>query len=456
MKPSYEELEIKLEETQRLLRIAIDRITALEEQIKKNSKNSSKPPSTDQKANTSSGTSKPRNGRQGTNRTNLPPEEVDHFITCTLGQCPCCNSSNLCEKGSPLILQQVEIPKVKGTVTEFSCTKYRCNSCGKTSYANLPSGVPNSAFGPQLMGLIATLTGGFHLSKRDAIQLVKDLYGISLSEGSIINVEERVAEALKEVDDRIHRFVMTSSLTKHFDETSWRNSGKNHFVWIGSNAVAAVYRIDASRSKEAFLKFAKGLSNAPVVTDRYGVYSHLENPHQYCLAHLIRDFRGYAERDGPDGKLGEALRDELKHICKTHRQFKIGEIAKGTRASRFRQSRVRLEEALLDGLANGTDQLAGLCDRLLSNMSKLWTFSAFTDVDPTNNLAERDLRKIVLWRKKSYGTRSDRGKRFVERITSVTATVRKAGQNVLDFVTRSVQALYSGESAPSISPILGF
>jgi len=89
-------------------------------------------------------------------------------------------------------------------------------------------------------------------------------------------------------------------------------------------------------------------------------------------------------------------------------------------------------------------------------MCKLWTFHEFEDVDPTNNLAERDLRKIVLWRKKSYGTRSDRGKRFVERISSVTSTARKAGRNILSFVSEAVSCFYLGDSAPHIRPASGY
>ena len=340
-------------------------------------------------------------------------------------------------------------------MTQFDCTKHKCASCGESSFADLPNGVPNSSFGPRLMALIVTLTGAFHLSKRDAMQLVRDLYGIEISEGSIINVEERVASALKEIYERIHRAVMTGVFAKHFDETSWRDCGRNHYVWIGSTSIASCYRIDSSRSRAAFESFSGTLSNGPVITDRYAVYAHLKI-HQYCLAHLIRDFRKYSERDGPDAEIGRALTQELKQICKNHREFRHGRISERSRNARFRHQKIRLENHLIDGFANGSDELSGLCDRLLDNMHKLWTFSEFTDVDPTNNLAERDLRKIVLWRKKSYGTRSDRGKRFVERISSVTSTARKAGKNILAFITESVFAFYSGDSAPLIKPSHGF
>jgi len=452
----FSETEIKLSETQRLLKLAIDRIAALEERVNKNSNNSSKPPSSDQKPNSSGGNGKRRKGRKGVNRPNFPPNQVDHFTICSLESCPCCGSNELVDREKPLVLQQVDLPEVKAIVSQFTCTNHECLSCGQTSFADLPEGVPNSAFGPRLMALIATLTGAFHLSKRDAIQLVRDLYGIEISEGSIINVEQRVASALKEVNDRIHQEVMTNAFAKHFDETSWRNNGKSHYVWIGSTTIATCYRIDPSRSREAFERFATNLGEGPVVTDRYAVYSHLNNPHQHCLAHLIRDFRKYSERDGPDAEIGSALELELRQICKNHRKFCEGEISQRSRDARFRYQKVRLENYLIDGLANGSDELSGLCNRLLDTMHKLWTFSEFTNVDPTNNLAERDLRKLVLWRKKSYGTRSDRGKRFVERISSVTSTVRKAGKNVLTFVTQAVSDYYLGNSAPRISSSYGF
>ena len=92
-------------------------------------------------------------------------------------------------------------------------------------------------------------------------------------------------------------------------------------------------------------------------------------------------------------------------MCKTQKQFREKEITLRSRDAKFRHQKKRLENHLIDGLANGSDDLSRLCDRLLDDEDKLWTFSQFTDVDPTNNLAERDLRRLVLWRKKSYGTR---------------------------------------------------
>lgn len=463
MKPTYQELEAKLSatetklaETLQFLKLAIERIAVLEERLNKNSNNSSKPPSGDQKANSSDKSKKSKKYRPGISRALLSPDQIDHFHTCTLKSCPCCGSEEIVDQDQPLILQQVELPKVKAITTQFNCIKYACTACGQKSFADLPSGVPNSAFGPRLMGLIATLTGVFHLAKRDAIQLIQDLYEVKVAEGSVINIEERVAAALNEPYERIHRYVMSSVAPKHFDETTWRNQGKNNWAWVASTSIATCFRIDANRSKEAFRRFASSLGSAPVITDRYSAYTDLEQPHQYCLAHLIRDFRKYAERKGPDKEIGSAIEKELRQMCRTQREFRESKITKRSRDTKFRHQKKRLEEHFMDGLANGTDDLSGLCDRLYDDIDKLWMFSKFTDVDPTNNVAERDLRRLVLWRKKSYGTRSDRGKYFVERISTVAETVRKAGSNILAFITKAVSAFYHGETAPLLVPANGF
>jgi len=462
MKPTYEELEFHLKntlealvKTQNLLKLALERITVLEERLNKNSKNSSKPPSSDRKPNNEDQKSKGRQSRKGVNRATIPPEKVDQFIDCIMANCPDCGSDQMSKNGSEC-LQQIELPEVKATVTQFNRLRYTCACCGIRSTASLPRGIPNSVFGTRLMALIATLTGAFHLSKRDAISLLKDLYGIDICEGSIINVEERVANAIAEVYDRIHRVVTGSILCKHFDETSWRNQGKNGYVWVASTSQAVCFKIDTHRSREVFHKFVGKSSSSPVVTDRYAVYNNFSNDHQYCLAHLIRDFRKYGERKGIDGEIGMDIEKELRGICKSHRQYREGTRSLKSRDHQLRHSRKRLENHLIDGLASGSDDLANFCENILDRFDKLWTFARFSNVEPTNNLAERDLRKIVLWRKKSYGTRSNRGLLFVERISTICGTLRRTGQNVFEFLKRVTLSFYNGTEVPFICPAFGF
>lgn len=470
MKPTYDELEATckqlkidneelaaaLAKTQQLLKLALDRIAILEEKLNKNSKNSSTPPSKDRKPNKGNGQEGDKKTRKGINRAPIPPEKIDQFVYCTLSHCPDCGSNQLNKEEKSESLQQVELPEIKAAVIQFDCFRYTCTCCGSRSTASLPKGIPNSAFGPRLMSLIATLTGALHLAKRDVITLLGDLYEIEICEGSIINVEERVANAIDEVYNRIHSVVTKSLLCKHFDESSWRDRGKNGYVWVASTNQAVCFKIDAHRSKKAFLNFVGSLTPSPVVTDRYAVYNNSSEDHQYCLAHLIRDFRKYAERKGDDGKMGLAIEKELQKACKIHKRYRKEEISLETRNRLLKNSRKRLEDRMDDGLANGSDDFAKFCENILDRFKNLWVFMKFTDVEPTNNLAERDLRRIVLWRKKSYGTRSERGQRFVEKISSVCGTLKRAKKKFLEFLSSAISAFYSGMEAPFINQAYGY
>ena len=464
-KIKFNQTKIELDQAREFLKKAFkeismlsEEIVKLKEQISKNSKNSSKPPSSDQKGNTDPKPPKEeRKKRQGKARIPFPPERVDRHIKCSRKNCPHCGSSAIqLKEQSPEILQQAELPKVRATVTEYHLLKYGCSNCGKNSVAPLPTGVPNSAFGPNLMGLLVMLTGVFHLAKREAIQLIKELYGVDMGVGSVPNIEERVSEILNPVCQRIHRFVVQSKFCKHFDETGWRDQGKRHYVWLACCEKAAFYMIDRHRSSEAFLKmFTASPDHVCVVTDRYAVYS-IFTTHQYCLAHLIRDFHGYAEKDGPDKQLGEALEGELKLACYIHKRYRDGEINLKERNRLLGYRKRKLRHHLEDGMANGCDKLFKLSEKLLDSFGKLWTFTRIPGMEPTNNLAERDLRKLVVWRRKSYGTRSDRGKKFVERITTVAQTLKRQSQSILVFIQEVITRFYENSTVPFIHESLGF
>ena len=474
MKPSYADLESELAQTkaellstraellstkaelskiQNLLKHALEEIARLKEQINTNSKNSSKPPSTDQKGDTSNDKKKKRKkGRQGVARTAFSPEQIDKHVQCTEDTCPHCREKSLVLNGRPSeVIQQAELPEVKAIITEYELLKYSCTSCGKNSTASLPAGIPNSAFGPKLMGLMATLTGVFHLAKREAVILIQELYGVDISIGSMPNIEERVTLALDPLYQRIHEHVMDDKLCKHFDETGWRDQGRWHFVWLASGKDAAFYMIDRHRNTQAFQKLiGRECKKFAAVTDRYGVYNLLGDKHQFCLAHLIREFRKYAERDGPDKEIGRALAKELSQVCGIHGKYREGQLSLSQRNRQLGHRKKRVENWLYDGFANGSDRLSKLSEKLLDRFSHLWVFTKIRGMEPTNNLAERDLRKLVVWRKKSSGTRSDRGKRFVERMTTVAQTLKKQGKNILGFIQKVVESFYAGVEPPSV------
>ena len=112
----------------------------------------------------------------------------------------------------------------------------------------------------------------------------------------------------------------------------------------------------------------------------------------------------------------------------------------------------RMWQLLADGTWCRLGKAPGMCQEILKVWPAMWTFVETEGVEPTNNHAERVLREAVLWRKRSFGTQSAEGSRFVERLLTVSATLRLQGRNVLDYLTQATEASLSGKPAPSLLP----
>ena len=115
--------------------------------------------------------------------------------------------------------------------------------------------------------------------------------------------------------------------------------------------------------------------------------------------------------------------------------------------------RERIERDLAAGAACGHAKTEHTCRRILKFSAALWTFSHKPGVEPTNNAAERAIRPAVLWRKRSFGTHSERGSRFAERMLTTFMTLKQQQRPVVDYVREACQAFLQGQRAPSLLPI---
>jgi transposase len=109
-----------------------------------------------------------------------------------------------------------------------------------------------------------------------------------------------------------------------------------------------------------------------------------------------------------------------------------------------------IERVLQRGAAADIERLSGSCADILEHRDALWTFVTRDGVEPTNNHGELQLRDFVLWRKRSFGSQSERGERFAERVMTAVRTARKQGTDVLDFVVRSIAAQLDGTAPPRL------
>jgi transposase len=171
---------------------------------------------------------------------------------------------------------------------------------------------------------------------------------------------------------------------------------------------------------------------------------------QVCLAHLLRDFQRMAEGEKSLRWIGErllGLARALFHLWHMHQRGELERI-KLQRWSRHIRARVW---TLLDiGARSSGYETPGMCRGILKTEPAMYTFIEHEGVEPTNNVAERAVRPIVIHRKTSLGSQSDRGSRFIERMHTASATLKKTGRSVSGFVIDVAHAILTGAPAPKL------
>ena len=120
----------------------------------------------------------------------------------------------------------------------------------------------------------------------------------------------------------------------------------------------------------------------------------------------------------------------------------------------MRPVRKEINALLLRGAFSGNRRLIGMCNELYNHRQWLWTFVDVQGIEPTNNTAERALRPAVIYRKLSFGTQSESGSRFIERMLTVSETCRLQKRSVYDYLTKAVTAHFSKQTPPSLLPNL--
>ncbi len=440
------ELEQELAEARELIVQLQALVVELREQLNRHSGNSSKPPSSDspsqreknrQKRKRRAAKKRKRGGQPGHKgrcRELLTEDEVDAFEDHYPCQCEnCWQALPEVPYGDPTRFQVTELTGKSGVeVTEHRYHDVRC-SCGHVTSASMDE-MPNSAFGPRLCATVAMLTGVFHLSRRQVVQLLWDLFGVSISLGSVSNIEGRMSPLLKPGYEEAKRAADEAPI-KHTDGTGWLQAGSGLQLWTVATKAVTVFTILANGTAQT-LRTLFGRIKGILISDRAKAINFWNmKRRQIYWAHLYRKFISFSERDGPAGVIGKELVDYCEILFETYHAFVAGEISR--RVFRERMAPVRLQvEALLQRAAEADiKRLSGSCQDVIEHKDALWNFVDRVSVEPTNNHAERELRSFVLWRKKSFGSQSERGDRFAERIMTAAYSLRKQGRCVLGYLT---------------------
>jgi transposase len=439
------------------------RVAKLEQQLNRSSRNSSLPPSQDPLS-APPRPGKPGSGRErggqpgheGKNRRLLPFERVDEVIEHWPERCQACArrfGEDERMDAAPVQRHQVaELPPIAVTVSEHRLHRLRCPSCAAETRAELPPGVPRGAFGPRLRAAAATLAVRNRVSRRDTVELVRELFGADLSTGSVDAIVSGAGEALALPYERLLGHVRCAPAV-NVDETGWRLRGGKRALWAALTPQAAVFRVASDRhEREAKALLGEGFAGI-ACSDRWWAYDYLDpERRQLCWAHLVRDFTAHSEGLAAQKAFGEAglalagrvfaAWDELRESGDRARLLKQITPAKD-------ELRQLLERAARKSAKTKRHRL--FAHNLLKRWPALWTFTLIDGVEPTNNHAERGLRGAVIYRKLSLGSQSDQGERTIERLLSASLTCRLQGRSLFAYLTDLLTASIRGDPIPTLA-----
>ncbi|HUA50078.1 MAG TPA: IS66 family transposase [Solirubrobacteraceae bacterium] len=437
-----------------------ERIEKLERRLGQNSGNSSLPPSSDRPDREQQAEQKPRprkrsgkkrggqRGHKGSGRELDPdPDETVEHRPSVCRKCGRELTGAERVVGRPARHQVIELPDTAVVTTEHRMLRVVCPGCGTHNRAELPAGVEQGAFGPKLRATIVTLAAML-MSRRTTMALLRDVFGARVSVGSIDNILKQAGELLSSPWEAIKRAAQAAEVL-HADETSWRRAGQRIWLWAALSATACCFRIDETRARSA-ARALLGEFDGLLIADRYSVYDFIDPwRRQACLAHLARTFQAFAERDGPAGRHGEAIRGLIDEVIRADSSARRAGQRICWDEGELNQIHNRLMDAVEAGERCRTPELSRLCGTVLDIWPMLWNFTEHPDAEATNNRCERAVRHAVLWRKTSLGTQSEAGDRFVERILSIRETCQLNQRPLHNYLIDVHHARLTGQDIPT-------
>ena len=390
----------------------------------KDSRTSSKPSSTDKKAkreNARPGGAKPGHEPHNRRLADNPDAFVDHKPMV----CEACGGSMSPDDESTLIgeYDEIEIAPVKPHVIRHRRFACRCAHCGVEAKAPAPAVATSTPFGPRIHALAIYLKGFQALSYERLRGLFRDAFGLSVSEGALMNMFIRSHPKFKIEADHAKAVLRVAQVVGS-DETGVRIEGTNACHWVFHCKDAVVHQPDYSRAARVVDEMMAGHVPQVWISDRYSAQQKHGVRHQTCLAHLARD-TAFALEHGSDDI---PLRFKLWLGKAFDLAANITRFAASTIASKKRA----LDNQLAAMLAATTKcDLAGdLQARIGRARDQLLTFCDYPGaVDATNNTSERKLRPCVIQRKVTNGYRAMWAAKAEADVRTTVDTARLKGAN---------------------------
>lgn len=356
------------------------------------------------------------------------PDKIDRVEDMRMSCCPQCGGCDLteCKSVDEHIQEDIVLPKVEAVL--YRHHEYYCKNCKQKVVAPLGKDeLPNSYIGPKAKALAAFLRYGIKISERDVRELFEKAFNLKIVASSITGFRYQ----LKRAGSPLYQ-ALIESLKKgffiHADETGWKVDGESRWLWKFSNKKVCVSHIDQSRGQKVVQDILGDKYDGILISDFLSAYNKIiTKAKQRCLAHILRDLK----------KVEAYWHDDAEVLCYVTRLKAILQDAI-TLYKEYKDKnwddvycarREALNDALKDfGFPNPDKRiLKRFVKRLERHKGEILTFLYVRGIDHHNNHAEQQIRPDVIFRKITFGNRSDEGAKYHNVITSILQTAKLNG-----------------------------
>lgn len=456
------QLELSLQQKLQLEQLSA-RLGQIEQQLKQNSQNSHKPPSSDgfKKAKRTRSLRKKSNrkagGQPGHKGSKLNRrEDIDEMIIHPIDQCSCCGKDLKDVAVLDHVKRQVlDLPELRLQVIEHQAEVKRC-SCGVVCQGHFPVNVRAEVqYGPRLRGLASYLQNYQLLPYQRSAELLRDVFEVSISEGTLYNISQQGYHNLEDFESELKQYLIGQDLL-HSDETGLNVEGKTSWLHTTTTSEYTHYQLHDKRGKEAMDEIGiLPQFTGTLVHDCWGSYfKYKQAQHSICLAHILRELQALVEQKQDwaqqMSKLLLAMKKSKDRAIDQGKQ----KVSKATISDYRKQYRQIIKWGQKANPLPAKDynhprqgkrtKAQNLLRRLEKYEAEVFRFYTHFEVPFDNNLAERDLRMAKVKQKISGCFRSLTGAHFFARLRSYISSARKQGLNILE----ALKAIFDATAEP--------
>lgn len=355
------------------------------------------------------------------------PTRADREVPLTIDVCPDCNGKLT---GDAVSVRERFVTNIRiinpAEVIKWLIHRKWCSHCKKLVEPEVPGVLPNARFGLNIMLLVMYLHLALRVPGAKICEYFRTIHNIGMSEGEIPHILTQLTREYGDYYAHLEKLVRAARV-KYTDSTSWRIKGKNYTAWVFIAVGVVLYKIRKSTSHKTPLQvLGKAIKGMTLVVDRHSAYRTLARKAGYvlqlCWSHILEDSRELKHAFGAEGNY---VHENLKRIFA---------LAKGLKhkATPEQVDQLRAEILQLTYRHYKHTTVRRFVNNLAyRDLEDLFRFTTDPEIDPTNNISERELRHLVMIRRISHGSRSTRGAAVTAQLTSIIQTLRLRKENVL-------------------------